>query len=256
LKHGKVEFSDQKYARGRERIQPFKSEMLRLITAKAGGRILDIGCGTGVVSSVLKQANWNVIGLDISLEGVKKYCQAGFVGLLANVEYNLPFKDNIFDAVWISEVIEHIVEYQKLIKEIYRILKPNGCLYLTTPNSAFYGYRLMYLLGKSPSELQHPYHVRFFNPKYLSTIIEANGFKVEKRLGQNIYMIMPSFLIKTFDRLGETFSRIIMKIFACLGFKKVEGLIHGDKYLWYKFSHFFNGLFSSVIMLIARRESS
>lgn len=256
MKYGKVEFSDQKYAKGREKLQPFKLKMLNFVTANPRERVLDIGCGTGVVSGLLKQANWNVVGLDISLEGVKKYCQGGFAGLISNVEYNLPFKSQVFDAVWISEVIEHIVEYQKLIQEISRVLKPTGYLYLTTPNSSFYGYRLMYLLGKCPTALQHPYHIRFFSPKYLRTVLEANGFKIEREFGQNIYMIIPDFLIKVANRLGGTFAKGIIKLFTFFGFEKVEGLIHGDKYLYYKFSSFRNAFFSNVIMVIAYKQKS
>jgi len=252
---GKVAFSDQKYKESRERLQPFKLEMIELISFNHESRVLDIGCGTGIVSRILKERGLNVVGSDISGEGMKKYCQSGLIGLVSNVEYGLPFKSHVFDGVWISEVIEHIVEYQSLIEEIWRVLKPKGRLYLTTPNSIFYGYRLMYLLGKCPSELQHPYHLRFFSPKYLCRILLANGFEIEKRLGQNIYVMIPKLLINMATRLSATFGKMIIKLITSLGFKEVEGLVHGDKYLYYKFSAFCASFFGNVIMIVARKSN-
>lgn len=256
MKYGKVEFSNQKYLKGREKFQPFKLKMLDLIPTSNGWRVLDIGCGTGIVTEKLIQKGWNVIGLDISFEAMKRYSDAGFIGLISNAEDSLPFKNNSFDAIWLSEVIEHVVDYQTMITEIGRLLKSDGCVYLTAPNSVFYGYRLMYLIGKCPSELQHPYHVRFFSPKYLSSIFQLNGFKVEMNFGQNIYMVIPHSLIRAVKHLSNIAEKLILKLINLLGFKKVEGLIHGDKYLYYNFSSFFHTFFSNTIMIVARKRTS
>jgi ubiquinone/menaquinone biosynthesis C-methylase UbiE len=248
---GKVIFSDKKYSKSSEKLQPFKIKMIELITANEGGLCLDVGCGTGVISRMLREAAWDVIGLDISPQGIEKYCKRGFKGLISDVEHGLPFKGQSFDAVWISEVIEHIVEYQSLIREIGRVLKQSGRVYISTPNSVFYGYRLMYLMGKCPSELQHPYHLRFFSPKYLCNILEKNGFKVEKCLGQNIYLGIPASFLIAAERVSKAFAEKIVRWLHSLGFKKVEGLVHGDKYLFYKFSFFHPEFFSNAIIIVA-----
>ena len=251
MKSEKVEFSNQKYLNDTERLQPFKLKMLDLISVKTPSRILDIGCGTGIISGMLKEQGWNVVGLDISFEGMKKYNRAGLMGLISNIEYALPFKSSVFDAIWMSEVIEHIVHYKILLREIKRVLKPKGRLYLTTPNSVFFGYRIMYLIGKCPTQLQHPYHVRFFSPKYLRQILETNGFSVEKYLGQNIYMLIPNRLISIITQLDSGLGKKFIKLIESIGFKKVEGLIHGEKYLLYNFSSFFSNFFSNDIMIVA-----
>lgn len=249
---GKVAFSDEKYAKDSERLQPFKTRMLDLVRANGSGRILDIGCGTGVVSRSLRDAGWEVYGLDISSEGIKKYCRSGFCGLVSNAEHSLPFKDRTFDAVWISEVIEHLVDYRNLIEEIGRVLKVSGRLYITAPNSVFYLYRLLYLLGKCPTELQHPYHVRFFSHRHLAGALREKGFEIEQSLGQNIYGFVPGSLVRAAERVSRSLTQSLL---ACLGFKRVEGLIHGDKFLLYRFSSFLPSLFSNAVMIVAAKAA-
>jgi len=224
--------------------------MLDLLRDHIPGRILDIGCGTGVVSGMLKESGWEVYGLDISKEGIKKYCGRGFCGLVTDAEKDFPFRAGVFDAVWVSEVIEHLVDYRRLVAEIRRVLKDSGKIYVTTPNSVFFGYRLLYLLGKCPTELQHPYHVRFFSPRYLAEALTGNGFVVEETVGQNVYLMVPGAAVRFLDRLGESFST---RVLTAMGFRPVQGLIRGDKWLYYRFSSFFPSLFSNVIMMVGRK---
>jgi 2-polyprenyl-3-methyl-5-hydroxy-6-metoxy-1,4-benzoquinol methylase len=253
-KSGRLKFSDEKYLRGREKLQPFKLKMLELIKGETGGRILDIGCGSGVISEILHKSGFEVIGFDISFVALSEYKKLGFDGLISNAEYSLPFKKNVFDAVWMSEVIEHIVDFQALLMETARVLKPGGKLYLTTPNSIFYGYRLMYLLGKCPTELQHPFHLRYFSPKFLVKILNRNGFEIEKQLGQNVYMIIPMSLIRKIEKFWQNPAAVAEKFFLRVGFKKMDGLIHGDKIIYFKFSSCLCSFFSNVIMIVARSK--
>lgn len=246
----KVIFSDTKYSAGRERVQPFKTRMLELVKEQRPGRILDIGCGSGVISGMLKEMGWEVHGLDISPVGVGSYCSNGFSGLLGDAEEGLPFKDRSFDAVWLSEVIEHLVDYGRLLQEIGRVLKEEGRAYVTAPNSAFYAYRLLYLLGKCPTELQHPYHVRFFSPGFLCREMAENGFLVEKSVGHNVYAAVPRSL---FDPNRSWPRSIFYRILRAVGFEETEGLIHGDKLLLHRFSTFLPSFFSNAIMIVARK---
>jgi SAM-dependent methyltransferase len=256
VSNGRVEFSNEKYLSGRERLQPFKLKMLELFTAAFQGRVLDIGCGSGVVSGLLRDCGNEVYGLDVSPVAIAKYRDNGFHGVVTTAEHTLPFKDGVFDAVWMSEVIEHIVGYEQLIMEVARVLKPGGRLYLTTPNSVFYGYRLMVLIGRCPTELQHPFHLRYFSPRFLSRSLARGGFKIEKRFGQNVYAMVPSIVLRLLRRISAAHAEKLENFLQTCGFKKAEGLIHGDKWLFYRFSSLFNGFFSNVIMLVARNQGN
>jgi SAM-dependent methyltransferase len=249
---GKVAFSDAKYSCSREKLQPFKTKMVDLVKEQSPGRVLDIGCGSGVVSKMLREAGWEVYGTDISLEGIRRYRGRGLFGVVSDAEKPLPFCDRSFDAVWLTEVIEHLMDYRRMVQEIRRILKPGGRIYVTAPNSVFYGYRLLYLLGKCPTELQHPFHIRFFSPGFLCRTLRENGFRIEKSMGHNVYLMLPRFLY----RPGGTGLRaLICRTLRMLGFKEVEGLIHGDKMLLSGFSSFLPGFFSNAIMIVAQRPA-
>ena len=255
MESGRTAFSDEKYARGKERLQPFKLELFRRIHPPGpGGRALDIGCATGVISEKLTLLGFDVIGLDISPNAISQYCASGMSGMVANIEHPLPFLNHTFDMIWASEVIEHIVDYEQLLKELHRILKPGGRLYLTCPNSVFWSYRLLYLAGKAPTQLQHPYHLRFFSPAYLSKVLRQNDFEIELGMGQNVYGYIPCDLLSFIGRFSEKVSRLMERLITSMGFRRVEGLIHGDKFLFYRFSSFFYSIFSNVIMVIARAK--
>lgn len=99
---------------------------------QAGDSVLDIGCGTGHLTALLKTAvgeSGHVIGIDAAAEMImfaqEKYPHVGFQ--LAAVE-NLPFEDNRFDVVVSSLVLHHLPGSlkQEALREVFRVLKPNG----------------------------------------------------------------------------------------------------------------------------------
>ena len=87
-------------------------------------KILDVGCGIGSFEQNLP--NLNIIGLDISeetLEEARKRSDKTFVQ--GNAE-KLKFEDSTFDAVFTVTTLEFLDDYQKAVKEIARVTKPNG----------------------------------------------------------------------------------------------------------------------------------
>jgi 2-polyprenyl-3-methyl-5-hydroxy-6-metoxy-1,4-benzoquinol methylase len=100
-------------------------------------RILDLGCAQGNYSLTLSK-RYEVIGVDIRSHFIKyamlkKEPLEDAIFLCTDAE-GLPFKNDSFDLVICSEVIEHVGDPQKVIKEIRRILKSSGNLIITTPN--------------------------------------------------------------------------------------------------------------------------
>lgn len=98
---------------------------------------LDIGCGAGYFSAELSKKVKKVYGLDYSktnIEAVKKR-----YGYIKNIDFvlgdatNMPFKNNSFDVILATEIIEHIQDDNKFVKECHRVLKKNGRLIITTP---------------------------------------------------------------------------------------------------------------------------
>jgi len=77
---------------------------------------------------------------------------------------SLQFPDNYFDVVTCTEVLEHVYEYQDVIAELTRVLKPNGLLIITHPNEVLWTFSRL-LLGRRP--LRVPDHVNAFVPGFM-----------------------------------------------------------------------------------------
>jgi 2-polyprenyl-3-methyl-5-hydroxy-6-metoxy-1,4-benzoquinol methylase len=111
-----------------EVVERILSQYLKMDSLK----ILDLGCGNGGTSIILSRKNL-VVSLEIDL--LKLNSQNIKSQQLVNANaLHLPFKDLSFDIVILQDVIEHILEPEKLINSCKKILGRNGILYLSTPN--------------------------------------------------------------------------------------------------------------------------
>lgn len=165
----KVSKLDMKYAK----------KQIKLIGK--GKYVLDIGCSSGELTSLIELNN-KVAGIELCHNAVKKARQKGLNVKKGKVQ-KIPFPDNTFDAVHFSEVIEHILDTDKALKEIYRVLKPKGRLIVTTPNFCCFRDRILVLFGHLQGYARHKEHVKFFNKQRLEKYLEQNGFKVLKSYG-------------------------------------------------------------------------
>lgn len=173
-----------------------------------GEIVLDVGCGDGVVADFLqKNVGVKVIGIDISKEAVNKAKNLGVEAKLYSSEERFPFSDNVFDAVFWGDNIEHLFSPMSCLKEIRRVLKKGGRLVISCPNMGYWRYRLYYLLkgrlpdtewtGLPPWEWSH---IRFFNLRILEDFLSMGGFRKiskvvgisERRLDKPLLSVRPS----------------------------------------------------------------
>jgi SAM-dependent methyltransferase len=119
-------------------------EFLRSHVA-AGDRVLDLGCGDGWVSGEIAALGARPLGIEVASAAVDR-ARRGHPGIefrLAEIDGPLPLEDNAVDAVWASEVIEHVADTARWLSEVRRVLRPRGTFLLTTPNHS----RLRLLVG-------------------------------------------------------------------------------------------------------------
>ena len=169
-------------------------KMIRLVPSFA--RVLDMGCFTGDMLEEIrtKRSAVEVWGADCNESFVDMTLKKNIPACATNFEKFQPFDEERFDVVVAGELIEHIYNTEVFLSEIHRMLKPNGLLILSTPNFNYWAFRLHHLLGhtlpviglESGDNTEFPPHIRYYNKKSLNTMLEKNGFKVDRIIGSNI----------------------------------------------------------------------
>jgi SAM-dependent methyltransferase len=126
----------------------------------------------------------------------------------------LPFEDGSVEVMLAGEIIEHIVDTEGLLREIYRSLAPGGAVVLSTPNILWWKHRVELLFGRYPGILEHRMrygedfgHVRVFTPAILTGMLAEVGFEnvfaVGRRLGSVGSLRLPSPIARILDFLAD-----------------------------------------------------
>ncbi len=152
---------------------------------QSGDKVLDLGCGEGrhVIAAYLEQ-DVDAIGVDLSLDDLQSAQQKHLPFIQADNPsksfslsvadaLRLPFADNSFDKIICSEVLEHIPNFEAVLNEIERILKPQGLLCVSVPRT--WPEQLCWWLSDAYHQVEGG-HLRIFNAIQLNNQIEALGF--------------------------------------------------------------------------------
>jgi SAM-dependent methyltransferase len=108
---------------------------LLLAEARAGQRVLDLGCGAGRFVVALRDAGADPVGVELAeaaLERARRNAPGADLRLL-DADGSLPLEHASVDLVWCSEVLEHVADTAYLLLEVRRVLRPGGRLLVTVP---------------------------------------------------------------------------------------------------------------------------
>ena len=101
--------------------------------SRKGGKLLDIGCGTGLFVERYIESGGSAIGLDISSKMIEKArCRCMECDYAIGTGEKIPFCDNSFDAVSSLLVFSYIKDPETMLNEAYRVLKPGGKIAICT----------------------------------------------------------------------------------------------------------------------------
>ena len=175
--------------RSLQAITPFRLELINeMLGDQRGKRILDIGCGGGLLSKPLVKQGANVSGIDISAGSVAVARQAagGDGEFVVGDATNLPFEDNIFDNVLLADVLDHIPNYARALTEAARVLKRNGMCFVGTLNRTFLGKFLTVTIGEGLRLIPPGTHDPrlFIRPAELESHAAAAGLNLVKLQGE------------------------------------------------------------------------
>ena len=197
---------DTLYTRLRERF--FSSYLHRLwafldgdisfYTRKGSGLLLDIGCNEGRGLAIYSLNGYKVEGLELNEMAAAVARRKGFTVHTATLERFTP--DTLFDVAVLSNVLEHSLDPAQMLRDVRRILKPGGQVWISCPNSRSW---LRSFFKKYWINWHVPFHIVHFSPSTLETTLARGGFA-----NTQIRQITPSLWVA---------SSVIARIFARRG---------------------------------------
>jgi ubiquinone/menaquinone biosynthesis C-methylase UbiE len=155
-------------------------------TLPTKAKVLDIGCGAGAMLASLESViqDKTYYGVDISEKAIS-YGKKTFkhITLTVSPSDKLNFPDSYFDAVIVSEVLEHVQSIPETVNEIKRVLKKGGTLYFTSPleKSMFTLQGIMLHYFHYVLSTHTTGHINFFNEKDIVQMLEKNNFKIQQK---------------------------------------------------------------------------
>lgn len=146
---------------------------IRFLQAVPGGRLLDVGCGSGEWLAFMSSLGWQVEGIDFDQRAVDVARQNGLQVRCGSLEQQ-NFPNESFHAVVLNHVIEHLPDPAGTLLESVRVLKPGGKLVLFTPNGSSLGHRVF---KENWRGLEPPRHLHIFSKQSMYRMLEQAGFR-------------------------------------------------------------------------------
>lgn len=168
-----------------------RKEMLKYLPETAK-KILDIGCGNGAFSSLVKEKNnAEVWGIELMEEEAKvalTVLDKVFIGACENHLDALP--EQYFDVIYLNDVLEHLVDPYSVLESLKSKLAPNGVVISSIPNVRFFRTFSKVLFSKDWKYEDHGVmdktHLRFFTGKSIKRMYDELGYTIITHEGINV----------------------------------------------------------------------
>lgn len=197
--------------------------------AGPGARILDAGCGPGVILEEIRRESgknkYRLFGTDVRPDMLKiaKKQMPNARFFASDLEASIGAKDDSFDVVYCAHVVEHLTKPETAFREFYRVLRPGGALIVTTPN-----YRSLWPVlewvwdrfyvptrgGGESRAIWGEQHVTKFTRRRLSSVMEKCGFGVAE-IGTSLQASIISSVLS--EGLAEKIREVEMRHIKPLG---------------------------------------
>jgi 2-polyprenyl-3-methyl-5-hydroxy-6-metoxy-1,4-benzoquinol methylase len=151
------------------------------VRESARASVLDVGCGAGEITSEIARAGFDVVGIDVAEEPLRR-ARARDRQLdvrLVAPDGEWPLPDMSFDAVWAGETLEHVLDTAAWLSEVRRVLRSGGTLVLSTPAHDRLSMLVLALSERRFDEHFDPRsdHIRFYTRRTLARLLADFGFE-------------------------------------------------------------------------------
>ena len=187
-------------------------------------KVLDIGSGTGHLTSWIASKNFDVIGMEPSANMIG-FARQNFpnIKFVEGISSALPFEENKFDLVIAFEVFRYLdkVENIKTFEQVHKVLRPGGTFFFTQVNkyATDYYYPFYYVKKVAYSLLKKTYHYCFFTtPGQQEKLLKDAGFSSVNAYGRMAASIR--FAYKFGKSAGDAYTKLMEKIFGQQKFEK------------------------------------
>jgi 2-polyprenyl-3-methyl-5-hydroxy-6-metoxy-1,4-benzoquinol methylase len=190
--------ADRSYEREDENRMRSAREHLALVTAYVAppGRLLDVGCSSGIFAGVAQARGWEVVGVDPSTWAIAR-ARARCPGAVFESRplHELRFSPDRFDVITLWDVLEHVSAPVELLQRLKGWLVPGGWLFLSLPNADSMAARLM---GKRWILLLRE-HLWYFAPSTIGRLLAEVGFSLINHRSKRVRFSLATIA----SRLGQ-----------------------------------------------------
>jgi SAM-dependent methyltransferase len=169
------------------------SLLQRFRKLKPSGKFLEVGCAGGAFLNTARKAGYEPYGVEFSNEAAELARTKYGLNVVTGDIHDAHFPNNMFDVIFLGDVLEHLPDPLSSMKELHRILAPKGIAIFECPtqtNTIFsrVGFVLYSMMNKRATVNMPPYHVFEYRPESMTTLMERCGLRV---IQTNVSIIPP-----------------------------------------------------------------
>jgi SAM-dependent methyltransferase len=145
------------------------------LAGPGGRRVLDVGCGRGHLLREFREGGWRAVGTEIDADSAKFPREILGLDVRVGTLEAQGFGEGEFDAVILWHVLEHVPDFEAILREIGRVLRPGGVFLVAVPDFSSWEARFG---GAKWFHLDVPRHLHHFRRDDLRRVLESLGFEV------------------------------------------------------------------------------
>jgi 2-polyprenyl-3-methyl-5-hydroxy-6-metoxy-1,4-benzoquinol methylase len=198
------EVADERYEEEASgRVETFRLALRDISRHESGGRLLDVGCHTGIFLDVARQAGWETYGVEPSRWSAER-ARARGLKVVDRTLAEAGFREGSFDVITMWDVIEHLAQPKEELQRAARLLRPGGLLALSTMNVESWFPRL--LRRRWPWYMQM--HLYYFSPRTLRQMLAQTGFEMVETVPHR-RIVRLSYLVSRLEAYCKPLERLL-----------------------------------------------